>query len=109
LFVFDLNLAHKYETSWAGSMAIFDDDAACAVLASSDVPGRSARFVAAVFNKAGEVWTRKDVQLVQSWYLPEEVTLALEAARFIDIRVTDRKGSPLERSDVNKAFFSASR
>jgi SAM-dependent methyltransferase len=109
VFVFDLNLAHKYETAWAGSMAIVDNDAACAVIASSDVPRRTARFDAAVFNKAAEVWTRKDVQLVQTWYRPEEVTSALEAAGFIDIGVTDRTGNHLQRLDVNKAFFVASK
>lgn len=107
LFVFDLNLAYKYETSWAGSMAIVDDDVACAVVASSDAPRKTARFDAAVFNKAGEVWVRSDVRLVQSWYRPEEVVSALGATGFIDVRVTDRTGSPLRGSDVNKAFFSA--
>jgi hypothetical protein len=79
------------------------------VIASSDVPRKTARFDATVFNKAGEVWTRKDVQLIQSWYPPEEVTSALETAGFIDIRISDRRGSHLQRLDVNKAFFSASK
>jgi len=90
-------------------MGIVDDDVACAVVASSDVPRKTARFDAAVFHKTGEVWVRNDVQLVQSWYRPEEVVSALEAVGFVDVRVTDRRGNPLLGSDVNKAFFSASK
>jgi hypothetical protein len=51
------------------------------------------------------MWTRNEVQLIQSWYRPEEVTSALDANGFVDIRVTDRRGSRLQLSDVNKAFF----
>jgi hypothetical protein len=59
--------------------------------------------------RCGDVWTRKDVQLIQSWYRPEEVTSALAAAGFINICVTDRRGNHLQRWDVNKAFFSATK
>jgi SAM-dependent methyltransferase len=29
VFLFDLNLAHKYESSWAGSFSIVEEDAVC--------------------------------------------------------------------------------
>jgi len=49
VFLFDLNLAHKYETSWAGSFSIVEEDAVCAVVATRDTQQQLARFDAAVF------------------------------------------------------------
>jgi SAM-dependent methyltransferase len=109
LFVFDLNLAYKYETSWAGSMAVVDEDAVCAVVTSSDVSARLARFEAATFTKVGDLWTRKDVSLAQSWYTPEEVTSALNDVGFIDTRITDRRGNLLQNWDIKKAYFSTAK
>jgi len=39
-FLFDVNLAHKYQTSWAGSFSIVEEDAVCAVVATTDMEQR---------------------------------------------------------------------
>jgi SAM-dependent methyltransferase len=109
VFLFDLNLAHKYETSWTGSMAVVDEDAVCAVVSSADMRQKIAKFDAAVFLKTQGNWTRKDVPLLQTWYTPDEVTASLRAASFGEIRVTDRRGNRLPDWNVNKAYFSCSR
>lgn len=109
VFLFDLNLAHKYQTAWEGSMAIIDEDAVCAVVTSADREKRLAKFNAAVLLKANGGWTRRDVALLQSWYTPEEVTAALMSAAFVDVRITDRRGNSLSDGNVSKAYFACER
>jgi SAM-dependent methyltransferase len=109
IFLFDLNLAHKYETSWAGSMSIVEDDAVCAIVVKSDLQAKLATFDAATFTKAHGVWSREDVHLLQTWYTPEEVREALEKSGFLDIQISDRKGNRLSEWTVNKAFYTCSR
>ncbi len=109
LFLFDLNLAHKYETSWTGTFSIVEEDAVCAVVATRDMQQRQARFDAAVFLLAEGLWTRKDVRLFQTWFQPADVCAALIDVGFDDIRLTDRTGTPLTDSGVDKAFFTSTR
>ncbi len=109
IFLFDLNLAHKYETSWAGSFSIVEDDAVCAVVATTDLQQRLARFEAAVFARTGALWTRKDVSLVQTWYAPDDVETVLANVGFADVRITDRSGASLGDALVDKAFFACTR
>jgi SAM-dependent methyltransferase len=109
VFLFDLNLAHKYQTSWAGSFSIVEDDAVCAVVATRDLQQRQARFDAAVFVPAEGLWTRRNVQLLQTWYPPEDVCAALVEVGFDDVRLTDRKGIPLTDHGIDKAFFTCTR
>jgi SAM-dependent methyltransferase len=109
VFLFDLNLAHKYETSWAGTFSIVDDDCVCAVVATKDSRQRVATFAAAVFLGTGNLWTRKDVKLLQTWYAPDDVGTVLEKIGFVDVRITDRSGARLIDSFVDKAFFACTR
>jgi SAM-dependent methyltransferase len=109
IFLFDLNLAHKYETSWAGSFSIVDEDAVCAVVATRDMQQRLARFDAAVFLLTEGLWTRKDVRLLQTWYPPTDVCAALVEVGFADVRLTDRKGTQLTDCSIDKAFFTCTR
>ena len=109
IFLFDLNLAHKYETSWAGSFSIVDEDAVCAVVATTDIQQRLARFDAAVFLPTEGLWTRKDVRLLQTWYPPADVCAALVDIGFADVRLTDRKGTQLTNCGTDKAFFMCTR
>jgi SAM-dependent methyltransferase len=109
VFLFDLNLAHKYESSWAGSFSIVEEDAVCAVVATRDTQQRLARFDAAVFLLTEGLWTRKDVRLLQTWYLPGDVCAALVEVGFADVRLTDRKGAQLTDCSIDKAFFTCTR
>jgi SAM-dependent methyltransferase len=109
VFLFDLNLAHKYETSWAGSFSIVEDDSVCAVVAKKDLQQRLARFEAAVFTRTGGLWTRKDVCLVQTWFAPDDVGTVLEQVGFVDVQITDRNGAGLTDAAVDKAFFACTR
>jgi SAM-dependent methyltransferase len=105
VLLFDLNLAHKYQTGWSGAMSIIEDDAVCAIVVGADLPGKLARFDAAVFRPSGTAWSRADVHLLQTWYGVDEVAAALEAAGFTDTRVTDRRGHALAHSRVDRAYF----
>jgi SAM-dependent methyltransferase len=109
VFLFDLNLAHKYQTSWAGSFSIVEEDAVCAVVATTDMEQRLARFDATVFLQFEGLWTRKDVRLLQTWYPPDDVCAALVEAGFADVRLTDRKGTQLIDHGIDKAFFTCTR
>jgi SAM-dependent methyltransferase len=109
VFLFDLNLAHKYQTSWAGSFSIVEEDAVCAVVATTDMEQRLARFDATVFLQFEGLWTRKDVRLLQTWYPPDDVCAALAEAGFADVRLTDRKGTQLIDHGIDKAFFTCTR
>jgi SAM-dependent methyltransferase len=109
VFLFDLNLAHKYETSWRGSFSIVEEDAVCAVVATRDMQQRLARFDAAVFLLTEGLWTRKNVRLLQTWYPPADVCAALVAVGFADVRLTDRKGTRLTDCSIDKAFFMCTR
>ncbi len=109
VFLFDLNLAHKYQTSWAGSFSIVEEDAVCAVVATRDMRKRLATFDATVFLPVEGLWTRKDVRLLQTWYPPEEVCATLMEVGFDDVRLTDGKGTPLTDHGIDKAFFTCTR
>ncbi len=109
IFLFDLNLAHKYQTSWAGSFSIVEEDAVCAVVATRDMQQRLAIFDATVFLLAEGLWTRKNVRLLQTWYPPDDVCAALVEVGFSDVRLTDRKGSQLTDLGIDKAFFTCTR
>jgi SAM-dependent methyltransferase len=109
IFMFDLNLAHKYETSWAGSFSIVEEDAVCAVVTTSDMQQRLARFDATVFLLAEGLWTRKNIRLLQTWYPPDDVCAALVEVGFADVRLTDRKGTHLTDGGIDKAFFTCTR
>ena len=109
VFLFDLNLAHKYQNSWAGSFSIVEEDAVCAVVATRDMEEGLARFDAAVFLPVEGRWTRKDVRLLQTWYPPEDVCTTLVEVGFDDVRLTDRKGTPLTDHGIDKAFFTCTR
>ena len=109
VFLFDLNLAHKYQTSWAGSFSIIEEDAVCAVVATRDMQQQRAIFDAAVFLLIEGLWTRKNVRLVQTWYQTEDVCAALRQAGFDDVRPTDRTGNPVKDFAIDKVFFTCNR
>jgi len=96
VLLFDLNLAHKYETSWSGSIAIVDEDAVCAGCADADISQRIAKFNAAILTKQSDSWVRRDISLLQSWYAPEDV-LATVGARITELigEVMGYRGGPL--------------
>jgi SAM-dependent methyltransferase len=81
LFLFDLNMEHKYVTSWAGQTALVEEDSVCVVRASYDPGTRIARFDATLFEKDPE-WRRSDVALFQTWYPEPGVRTALQQAGF---------------------------
>jgi SAM-dependent methyltransferase len=111
-FFFDLNLAYKYASTWAGTLAFVDDDQVCVARASADVAARLARFDATIFERrsseaAGADWRRADVGLRQTWYAEADVAAALAAAGFSDTAIDHSQPDAPERSD--KAFFLARR
>lgn len=107
-FLFDLNLKHKYATSWAASMSFIESDLVCAIVSASDLERKLATFNAAVFTKTRGSWSRQDAHLRQTWYEPESVKSTLRRCGFDDIRVTDRKGKAL-KDNADKAFFTCSK
>ncbi|HEX4050167.1 MAG TPA: methyltransferase domain-containing protein [Steroidobacteraceae bacterium] len=109
IFLFDLNLAHKYETSWGGSMSIVEDDAVCAIVVESNLQQKLATFDAATFIKIHGVWSREDAHLCQTWYEPEKIAAALQQTGFVNVQISDRKGTKLNNWAVDKAFFWCTR
>jgi SAM-dependent methyltransferase len=100
VFVFDLNMAHKYETAWSGTFSFVDRDLVTVVRSSADLSTKVALFDATVFEKHATVcWRRSDVSLRQTWYSEGEVTGALQAAGFVDVHVHPRS--------ADKTFFVA--
>ncbi len=83
VFLFDLNMEHKYVTSWAGTSAFVEDDRVCVVRATADVGARLADFRATVFEKEPDgAWRRADVLLRQTWYAESEIRSAANDAGF---------------------------
>jgi hypothetical protein len=79
------------------------------VVATKDSRQRVATFEAAVFLGIGNLWTRKDVKLLQTWYPPDDVRAVLENVGFVDVRITARDGAKLADSSVDKAYFACTR
>jgi SAM-dependent methyltransferase len=104
LFLFDLNMKHKYVTTWSGQFAIVEDDSVCVVRAGYDNATRIARFDATMFEK-DQTWRRSDVALCQTWYPESEVRLALQQVGFdlLGTRFSDPKAESAECTD--KAYF----
>lgn len=71
LFLFDMNMEHKYVTSWAGQFSLED----CTVRATYDPGTRIARFDATINQ-------RSEVTLLQTWYPEAEILAALRQAGF---------------------------
>ena len=105
VFLFDLNLPHKYVTSWVGSFAIVERDHVCAIQTHVDLEKKVADFVAAMFFQRNNQWERSDVTLYQTWYEVSEIIDALHQAGFKEIEVKDTDGNSLVVEDVDKAFF----
>lgn len=105
-FLFDLNLAHKYETSWTGSFAIVEDDIVCAVRANTHMDKKVAEFAATIFEPENTVWTRKDITLYQTWYQVSDIVKSLEDGSFYDIVVLNKDAEILLNDfQINKAYF----
>lgn len=104
-FVFDMNLPHKYESSWKGSFAIIGDDLVCAIQSKAEMDTRVADFKACVFEKKNEPWTRKDVTLYQTWYSVETIKKALRGAGLSFISVFNKSGAEIEEN-ADRAFFT---
>lgn len=104
LFLFDLNMEHKYLTSWAGHTALVEEDSVCVVRAGYDPDTRIARFDATLFEKDPE-WRRSDVALFQTWYPELEVCTALHRAGFgvLATRFSDPTAASAEQTD--KVYF----
>lgn len=105
-FLFDLNLAYKYETSWTGSLAIVEDDIVCAVRANTHMDKKVAEFAATIFEPENTVWTRKDITLYQTWYEVTNVVQSLEDRGFYNIIVLNKNAEILlNEFQIDKAYF----
>jgi SAM-dependent methyltransferase len=104
LFLFDLNLEHKYVTTWPGQFAMVEDESVCVVRASYDPGTRIARFDATMFEK-DQVWMRSDVALFQTWYPEPQVRSTLQEIGFsvLATRYSNSKADSAENSD--KVYF----
>jgi SAM-dependent methyltransferase len=104
LFLFDLNMEHKYITTWSGQFALVEDDSVCVVRASYDPRTNVARFDATMFENDQE-WRRSDVALFQTWYPEPEVRSALREVGFgvLATRYSDPKAVSAECTD--KVYF----
>jgi len=105
-FLFDLNLAYKYETSWVGSFAIVEDDIVCAVRAKTNMDQKVAEFAATIFEQENMIWIRKDVTLYQTWYEVYDVVKGLDNSGFYDVAVLNKNAEMLlDTFQVDKAYF----
>ncbi len=105
-FLFDLNLAYKYETSWTGSFAVVEDDIVCAVRANTHMTKRVAEFAATIFEPENTVWIRKDITLYQTWYQVTNIVKSLEDGGFYDIVVLNKNAKILlDDFQTDKAYF----
>ena len=104
-FVLDLNLAHKYETSWNGTFAIVERDIVCAARAYADLAKHVADFKACIFEKHGVAWKRNDVILWQTWHPVSTVKAALKRVGFHSINVLNKDGEPISGANIDKACF----
>jgi SAM-dependent methyltransferase len=104
LFLFDLNMKHKYVTTWSGQFAMVEDDSVCVVRAGYDPATRIGRFDATLFEKTPR-WSRSDVALLQTWYPEPEVRSALQQVGFevLATRFSNPEASCAERTD--KVYF----
>ncbi len=105
-FLFDLNLAYKYETFWIGSFAIVEDDIVCAVRAITHINKKVAEFAATIFEPDNTVWTRKDLTLYQTWYQVTNIVKSLVESGFYDITVLSKNAKVLlDEFQIDKAYF----
>jgi hypothetical protein len=104
LFLFDLNMKHKYVTTWSGQFAMVEDDSVCVVRAGYDSAARIARFDTTMFEK-DQTWSRSDMALLQTWYPEPEVRSALQQVGFgvLATRFSDPKAESAECTD--KVYF----
>lgn len=105
-FLFDLNLPRLYERHWDLSFSMIDSDAVCAVVRTVEIERRIARFSAAVFHQHDGRWVRRDVELLQTWFPPEELAALLDRTGFTEIRITDRRGADIDDGNAERAYFS---
>jgi SAM-dependent methyltransferase len=81
LFLFDLNMAAGFRTSWHDEFSIIEDDNVCVLRSNYNPEEKAARFVATIFT-LDNGWQRTDLTLLQKCYTAEEVLEALRAAGF---------------------------
>ena len=105
IFHFDLNMKHKFTSSWKGSFAIVEDDHVCAVISDYKPQKEIADFRATIFEKTDRGWERSDVTLYQRWYSISDITDSLIKVGFSDIEIRNPKLEVYRDDNVDKAFF----
>jgi SAM-dependent methyltransferase len=107
-FLFDLNMAEGYRTRWRSSFGVVEDDYACVVRSRFDESSASAELLATVFRQRGDAWDRSDVVLRQRCYAADEVTGALAAEGFTDVRIVDALADLGIAKQIGRSYFLAS-
>lgn len=106
-FVFDLNMADGFRARWRGSFGVVEDEYACVVRSRYDEPSASAELAATLFRRGEAEWVRSDVVLHQRCYAEAEVTAALAAEGFSQVRVFDAARDLGLKKQVGRSFFLA--
>lgn len=91
-FVFDLNLAHKYETSWSGRFDVCHNGKTYHITATIKHPVKLAYLTVKLALNTKTSISSSDIELIQTWYEIKEVVDGLQQAGFKSIKVTDRYG-----------------
>lgn len=114
-FLFDLNVENGFRARWRGSFGIAEDDNACVVRNRYDPDTKVGRSDITMFRPGAQArgWRRSDLTLLQQCHAEDAVRVALEGARFREIRAFDAL-TDLNMPDAadwaaGRAFFLARR
>lgn len=103
-FLFDLNMEDGFRERWRRSLGIVEDDYVCVVRSRFLEQDAIGEFVATIFRHETE-WIRSDVVLRQRCYAVDDVTRALSAEGFSNIRVLDAAKDLGLKGEVGRSFF----
>lgn len=107
LFVFDLNMAHAFETEWHKSSTVSGPDHLMYVHGRYHKPQRLGSTEVTVFTRTS-AWTRLDFTIFQRCYRLQEIKRALIEAGFTDIAAYPAKSFGIRgRLAIGRTFFSA--
>ena len=90
LFLFDLNTIEGYHKYWTGEQhARIEDDNVIIIRLQFDNIMQQSSFDVTTFREINGCWERSDAFLIQQYYAPEAVKLALDEIGFINIEYYD--------------------
>lgn len=109
LFIFDLNARAKFETVYASSDYVLEDEGIFLAWQSEyDAKKRLADFIITLFEEGGDgKWSRSDAEFYERLYEPEEIEEALEESGFELLSETDGYGERAADLKTQRIVFTA--